>query len=295
MRDYWLTQYLLAAVGWTYIVVCLVAIALALWLPKTKGGKTIAGAIVLALASIFPIQGFQEYRVAKTAADDYKVRLAKAQALFDERCKTAGEKIYRTVENVESVLVMRARPEKINLSDQYALDDPYGRDFGGEDYIASFLWGRNSDGTFTQSHRLNTYKFVELDDKEQRLTNRYEATQMSSPAGVPYLKLKADAVKNRTSKYGINWADLSTKDDRDQWIAGSLLQVIDLAYGTVLAERVGFMFDRALGDQSGGRSPWAYAEYQACPAYEKSASGYPIKSTRSREFILRVLKPIKGE
>lgn len=279
---------LFAAAGNLYLLLALAAICFALWIGKTWMRKLVYAVLALALF-IAPIAP-EIYRTI-----EYRGKLAKAQALFDERCKTAGEKIYKTVEGVDGLLIMKARPEKINLSDQYALDDPYGRDFGGEEYVASFLWGRNSNGTFTQSHKLNTYKFVELEDSSQKVISRYEANQMFSPAGVPYLKLKAEIVGIRSAKYGVTWADSSTKEDRDQWIAGSLLRVVDLTSGEVIAERVGFMFDRALGDQSGGRSPWTYAEYQACPAYEKSANGYPIKSTRSREFIFKSLKPIKGE
>jgi hypothetical protein len=63
---------------------------------------------------------------------DPKARLAKAEAMFEERCKKAGEFIKRTVENVEAVYVMKVRPKKINYGDQFRMDDPYGLDSGGE-------------------------------------------------------------------------------------------------------------------------------------------------------------------
>lgn len=35
------------------------------------------------------------------------------RALFDERCKTvAGEKIYRTVEDVEGIVLLKVRPQR---------------------------------------------------------------------------------------------------------------------------------------------------------------------------------------
>ena len=279
---------LLRGVGVIVWIVFGAALLLALIKPKAIASKVLWSLLVIALffGPMIP-HAYENYV--------FKQRYVKAKALFDERCKTAGEKIYRTVEGVEGVLVMKARPKKINLSDQYALDDPYGHDFGGEEYISSFLWGRNSNGTFTQNHTLNTYKFVELENAVQKKISRYKATQMSSPAGNPYLKLDVQATGVRSAKYGVDWADSSTKEDRDQWIAGSSLKIIDLNTGEVIAERIGFMFDRALGDQSGGRSPWTYAEYQACPAFDKSTAGYPIKSTRTREFIYKVLKPKQGE
>ena len=71
-------------------------------------------------------------------------RLAKAEAMFEERCKRAGVKVYRTAENVEGVFLMKVRPDGIvnygeNEPQQFALDDPYGSDVGGDGYILEFL------------------------------------------------------------------------------------------------------------------------------------------------------------
>ena len=68
-------------------------------------------------------------------------RQVKAQAMFAERCKTAGEKIHRTVEDVEGVYLMKVRPNAMNYGDQFALTDPFGDDVGGDGYIMSFLRG----------------------------------------------------------------------------------------------------------------------------------------------------------
>ena len=49
--------------------------------------------------------------VSTTAlAEDAKARLAKAEAMFQERCKKAGEFIHKTVENVEGILLLKVRP-----------------------------------------------------------------------------------------------------------------------------------------------------------------------------------------
>ena len=55
--------------------------------------------------------------------------------MFQERCKTAGEKIHRTVENVDGILLMKIRPIKTDFSNQFVLDDPYVDDTGGDGYI----------------------------------------------------------------------------------------------------------------------------------------------------------------
>jgi hypothetical protein len=72
---------------------------------------------------------------------DSQTRLATAKAMFQERCKHAGEFIHRTADNVDGILLMKLRPNTINRQNQYALDDPYGRDLGGEGYIQSFVRG----------------------------------------------------------------------------------------------------------------------------------------------------------
>jgi uncharacterized membrane protein len=57
MHDYWLTQYLLAAVGWTCIIAVPIATALALKLPKSRQAKVWATAIVIGgLSAILPLQ-----------------------------------------------------------------------------------------------------------------------------------------------------------------------------------------------------------------------------------------------
>ena len=80
--------------------------------------------------------------VSTTAlAEDPKARLAKAEAMFQERCKKAGEFIHKRAENVEGVFLLKLRPKEINYGDQYRMDDPYGSDLGGDGYIGSFVRG----------------------------------------------------------------------------------------------------------------------------------------------------------
>jgi len=62
--------------------------------------------------------------------DERQARLQKAEAMFAERCKNAGEKIYRTVDDVEGIFLMKLRPSEINYGEQFKMDDPYGRDLG---------------------------------------------------------------------------------------------------------------------------------------------------------------------
>jgi hypothetical protein len=67
-------------------------------------------------------------REAAEARDKARV---KAEAMFQERCKKAGEFIHRTEEEVEGIFLLELRPDDINGRDRYRMDGPYGRDLGG--------------------------------------------------------------------------------------------------------------------------------------------------------------------
>lgn len=100
------------------------------------------------------------------------------------------------------------------------------------------------------------------------------------------LALERAPVDAFTARYGVTWDDLSTKEDRDHWIAGSSLKVIDLQNNEVIAERVGYMIDRAQGSKAHARQPWSWTRSHGpnCLA--------PIRST---EFIEKVLHARKEE
>jgi hypothetical protein len=101
-----------------------------------------------------------------------------AKKMFEQRCLQASEKIYKQALNVEGVMLMKLRGTKLNLSDQYALDDPYGSDLVGEGYIKSFFRefyissGVKSDFGPKSSSRI-AYEFVEAVDVSNGKLYRY--------------------------------------------------------------------------------------------------------------------------
>jgi len=84
----------------------------------------------------------------KAQQEAAQARLTKAEAMFQERCKTAGEFIYRTAENVEGVFLLKLRPGGMNHGDQYKMDDPYGSDLLRDGYIETFVRKRDAKGLF---------------------------------------------------------------------------------------------------------------------------------------------------
>ncbi len=244
---------------------------------------------------------------AAHAKEDPKSRLAKAEAMFAERCKKSGEFIHRTAESVEGVLLMKVRMSH-NHGDQYRMSDPYGHDSTGTEYVKEFLYGRNENGYLTLNAPIASlgYRYAEAIDEQDG--KRYHYTGgMKDVTRTTSILAGGDGRTQFTSRefvldktpalgpiprYGVTYEDISTREDRDYWIAGSSLRVIDLQTNEVMAERVGYMMDRGQGNKSGGRSPWLLAARNACPSFPVN-SGHAEQVGQTRNLVERVLKPIQ--
>ena len=250
-------------------------------------------------------------------------RQAKAMAMWQERCKAAGEKIYRTVEGVEGVYLMKLRPKGTNFGDQFKLDDPYGRDLDGDGYIETFV--RDSFAKMRSPNprpewppRLG-YHYVEAQDPKDGQRYRYTGGmkvtgRMEASAPNVQIDLKRDPnfdlniyrfvldrvpASGKPPRYGVTYDDISTREEREYWIAGSSLKVIDLQTNEVIAERIGYMVDWAQGSQAGGRSPWLFAADNACPDFHRfpnpvvQTKGASSQSWQTLDFVEKILKPTK--
>jgi hypothetical protein len=97
-------------------------------------------ALALSLFLAGHLQAAAPDKAAERAA--YLEKIAKAEAIYNKACKNiAGEKIYKTVPNVEGILLMKVRP----VTGQKEWGDPYwpgaafSREAEGDSYIMSFL------------------------------------------------------------------------------------------------------------------------------------------------------------
>lgn len=256
---------------------------------------------------------------APAQANPATARFAKAEAMFQERCKIAGEKIYKTVDNVEGIFLMKIRPENINYSNQYEMDDPYGRDLGGEGYILSFIRGffeattKRPDVPAKVTYPHIAYQYVEAVDPKDGKRYRYTGAKkvvgkMDTNAPNVQIDLKRNpnfdlniyafvlgkiTVSGPTPRYGVTYDDISTQEEREYWIAGSSLKVIDLETNEVIAERIGYMMDRGQGNTSGGRAPWLLAADNACPEFAPR-HGATAQQLQTENFVEKVLKPKGG-
>ena len=160
-----------------------------------------------------------------------------SQQYFEHLCKTeAGEFIYKTVEKVEGLFMMRSRKRATDyeLEHLYALEDPFG-EIGGEHHSPAEY--------FVQPH-IGRYRFLELPagDEVHQGTKRYRRffrdknaisgkdyqTVIDGKAVfVPYIVGELET-KTISSKYGFTWRGIARRQGRDLGIAGSELIVLDL-------------------------------------------------------------------
>ncbi len=266
---------------------------------------------IVLLVLMLGASGATQADAQKTPAQE---RLAKAEALFKERCKAAGEKVYRTAENVEGIFLMKLRLTS-NYEKQFEMDDPYGHDSTGNEYFNSFLVGRNQNGSLTRREDAvrQGYRYVEAlnpqDGKRYRYTGgmkvvgkkdvNAKGVQMAMERNPNYdLNIYAFVLDKTPATgpqphYGVTYDDISSREDRDYWIAGSSLKVIDLNTNEVMAERIGYMMDRGQGSNAGGRSPWLLAARYACPEFPIDGSRQSYQVGQTRNFVEKVLKPIQ--
>jgi len=300
---------------------------------RTPVGRAVGIAVALAVLVVSPFLMLNALRKdalveqAKQEAQEaeFKARYEKAEALFKKRCETAGELIYKTIPDVKGVVWMKWRNgsgRRPDESYQFALDDSYGADCGDESCIEQLL--RATEGRhFAAQTPIPVgvgefgYEYVEAtnpkDNRPYRYAMRYyrpadRPVPSSGPAsGVTYRpndtrhELDRSEIDQFTARYGITWDDISTHEDRENWIAGGSITVIDLKTNEVIAKRVGYMMDPGMGSTAGFRDPWGVARYArdsncpAIPARSKTDIRGVLRDTEKTEFLFKVLQPTKGE
>lgn len=209
-------------------------------------------------------------------------------AYVKELCaKHGGEKIYRTVDNVEGVFQMKARnpdPEG-QWRDQYGMVDPWGMAQGDTHDFLGYLITRGRGYLFVEQQP----DFGKSDGPPYRRSYLSPTGQLrrdTHPGADfkddPALVVKTIPVAKLRSRYGYYIEDLSTKEMRRRWIAGGRIRIVDLQTKEVLAEQVGYF--RAIG-------PAAKDRWSGASAYQNQRI-CPLDSSLPR-FLKTVLVPIQ--
>lgn len=286
MTDFWITQFYLSVIGNGYIALVVLAIGLILWLVPGRSLKVICTLVALAFASIIPWQVYQDARAENERAEDFRRRQATANAVFDERCKSAGEKIYKTVTGVEGIRIVNVRPKRnaTDVSDPMWAGAALANEVTGDGYIAYFLYWeyplQGSERGYLNPRKPGAvsrgYRYVDLMRPDGSLSRR----QLISPESD---KLQEIPIVGETARYAVEFKDEINPEDRKHWVAGTAVMVKDTKTGELLASLVIYAFESGLGSTTGFRQPWVFA--QTCPSFQG------FNSARTRFFVDKVLLP----
>lgn len=235
-------------------------------------------------------------------------RAEAGQALWEEKCRTvAGEKVYKTVPDVEGLVLLKVRPRAGER--EWADPNWPGAAFAVErrmdEYISSFLEYEHSGSpagkpvTPTERGYINTtylpdnpnnltgYRYVDVIDAEDGQRYRYsgrweEPWQYEKSYLKGYIKFFLDRKPAPASpRYGVTYEDHVIPEDRALGVASSTVQVIDLKTGDVLGEMVRYAWSTPASRAN--PSPWLSAH--TCPRNTHGAS------TQTRQFVDQVLIP----
>ncbi len=196
-----------------------------------------------------------------------------AEQYFDHLCKTeAGEFIYKTVENVEGLYMMRPRKEATDdeLSHLYALEDPYGDITEGGAEGARALLVRSGGYVFLEERSPGTTSGLGY--------RRYVAQDSENSK-----KLIREDTNVVWSRYGYVWRGITRPHDRELGISGGELLILDIHSNEVLAMRRGFIRS---GDVRNNLTGVWWLGGHACP---KGKNGRTYFYTI--DFVQEVLKP----
>ncbi len=243
------------------------------------------------------------------------------RALFDERCKTvAGEKIYRTIEDVEGIVLLKVRPKRSD-ADLSSRDWPgaaFAREWTEKGYIQTFLWYENASllngvplpispdrrGYLnTTPSNLPGYGYVDVADEKTGEVWRYSGSErvvptVSSPLvggdGKTHMVKRYVLDRNPAPKdrprYGVTYEDHVISEERALGLASSTVKVLDIKTQEVLGEMTMYAWTPGVLNMgprgSASAVPWLSA--YTCGNLSNTAG------TKTRLFVDRVLKPGKG-
>ncbi len=302
-------------------------------------------ALMLELVLLLALPGgyiAQSKHEKQQVIDAKRATMTKALDRYYELCKGAGEQIYRTVEGVDGIFLMKIELDPNSDVSQYSINakSPYESlgDFGSfsknrhtirymsfDGYIKSFLRDKliSEKSEIKEAAKIEplpAFRYVEAIDPADHQRYRYTGSwqevdtndwkkwneridrlgyiprEMLLPVdwidGVRVqFVLTREPPGDPPPRYGVTYDDLETPEERQMWIAGSALKVVDLQTGELLGQRIGYLHDRGGGSAAGGRQPWTFAQTErgwSCPAWN-------VIGNSNDKFVLKVLHPKPGE
>ena len=206
---------------------------------------------------------------------EWRKRYEPAKARFDQLCQNAGEKIYRTADNVEGILLLKVRgdDEKYQsnrynpLKDQMWEDAAVASEFEREEYVASFL------PYFSRAH----YDYVDVLQKDGSIIRYSGDWHMSDK---PF---NQEINPPHPARYAVTYENDVSWENRKHWIAGTTIKIIDTQTNTLMAEKTMYVFVPELGYSKFEQNPNPWGRGERCRPNENSYE------QRTSTFVKRVL------
>lgn len=282
-------------------------------------------AVLLALALSACAQSPQTTERQTAEREATQARMTDGKTLFNEKCAAvAGEKIYRKVENVEGVLLMKVRPDRgdVELATRDWPGAAFARESRADGYISTFLGseyasnaaGRNDPITPTNrgyianpggTRGLPGYRWVEVLDAKDGQRYRYTGSvkvvgrKDTSAIGVR-LELEKDpkydlniyawsldkipSPSSTPPRFGVTYEDHVILEERYLGVASSTVRVLDLETKEVLGEMIRYAWSPGAPSRV-NPSPWLTA--YRCPDHAVGTG------SATRKFVDQILIPAK--
>ena len=228
-------------------------------------------------------------QIAETKKQEERAKRDIARAIFDEQCQKAGEQIYRTVDNVDGIMLLKVLGENPRgASDNMWEDAVFGEKYPKtpEEYIRQFLSYDLDYNVPNQQYHYwkDGYLFVDVLEKNSHsIIDRNYVTRYTRVEPIKESELNRNYPSDNPARYAVTYENNVNPELRKYWIAGSTIKIIDRQTDELLAEKVIFVFDRGQGFDA------HYYDYNKKPWYRAIPCENSDKNIKN--FVLSVLKP----
>lgn len=237
-------------------------------------------------------------------------RVKAGEALFEDRCKNvAGIKIYKTVADVEGIVLLKVRPKagEREWSDPMWPGAAFAKERQTDEYISSFL-GYEHSGTPGQPvsagdrgyvntdylpgnpSNLPGYRYVDVMEEGAGARWRYSLAKKPRPTSkIGWIDTVLERVPAPVEgpRYGVMYEDHVIPEERALGLASSTVKVLDLKTNEVLGEFTRYAWTPAKPNPA-NPSPWLSA-YSCGDSFTSAAS------TKTRLFVDQILLPRKDK
>lgn len=252
-------------------------------------------------------------REMQAKAEARQKEYLESKAIFEERCKSAGEKIYQTVENVEGITLLNI-PED---SPQSSYNDPMWENavfsWGGpeEEYVKEFLFWEirdddNSPGflksvdprpsaretqirlwgypTNMSEHKkaYHGYRYADVKQKDKHYL-RYRFPDDKDRKDIDTLLVQPI---EEPSRYALEYKPIVDPEDRKHWVAGLTVNIYDMQTHTLMATKTWYALNLIQGHGRAYQTD-EWSKVEACPN-EKGIEYI-------RRFANRIIQPKQGD